>query len=100
MADVRTDDSVRTFVHGLWAGVADAWAANADGVDDRGGRITEAMLDRVPLATGDRVLELACGPGGAGLAAAGRVGADGHGVLSDVVPAMVDAAAARAAARR
>ena len=41
----------------------------------------------------------ACEPGGAGLAAAERVGPDGHVVLSDVVPAMTTIAAARAAER-
>ena len=43
----------------------------------------------------DRVLELACGPGGLGIAAAARAG---HVVMSDVVPAMVEIAARRAAA--
>ena len=37
------------------------------------------------VGAGDRVLELACGPGGLGLAAAERVGAGGEVVLSDVV---------------
>jgi SAM-dependent methyltransferase len=45
------------------------------------------------------VLELACGPGGAGLAAARRVGDMGEVVVSDVVPAMVEIAAARATAQ-
>jgi SAM-dependent methyltransferase len=45
------------------------------------------------------VLELACGTGGAGLAAAERVGPSGEVVLSDVVPEMVAIAAERANAR-
>jgi SAM-dependent methyltransferase len=44
------------------------------------------------------VLELACGPGGTGIAAAGRVGPEGEVVLSDVVEGMVAIAATRAEA--
>ena len=45
---------------------------------------------------GERVLELACGPGGLGLAAAKRVAPGGEVVLSDVVAEMTAIAAARA----
>ena len=44
------------------------------------------------------MLELACGPGGLGLAAAERVGPGGEVVLSDVAPEMTAIAAARAGA--
>jgi SAM-dependent methyltransferase len=44
------------------------------------------------------VLELACGPGGVGIAAAGLVGPAGEVVLSDVAAEMTAIAAARAAA--
>ena len=44
------------------------------------------------------MLELACGPGGAGLAAAVRVAAAGEVVLSDVAPEVTAIAAARAKA--
>jgi ubiquinone/menaquinone biosynthesis C-methylase UbiE len=91
--------SVRTHVHAMWAAVADRWADHADDVDQRVAAVTAAMLDRVALRPGDRVLELACGPGGAGLAAAERLGPDGEVVLSDVVAEMVAIAAARAADR-
>jgi len=99
MTDVRTDDEVRAFVHGIWADVAGAWGEHADDVDERAATVTERMLDGVDLGSGDRVLELASGPGGAGLAAAARLGASGSVVISDVVVAMVDVAARRAAAR-
>jgi SAM-dependent methyltransferase len=56
-------------------------------------------LERTAPRAGEHVLELACGPGGAGLAAATRVGPDGEVVLSDVVVEMTEIAAARAAAR-
>jgi SAM-dependent methyltransferase len=99
MADTRADDEVRTFLHGMWAGVAAAWEANADDVDRRAEAITERMIDSVDLRLGGRVLELACGPGGAGIEAAERVGPDGEVVISDVVAGMVDIARRRVEAR-
>lgn len=83
----------------MWSSVAPSWAAHSDRVDARGAAVAGAMLDVVGLDAGDRVLELACGPGGLGLAAAERVGADGAVVLSDVSEQMVAIAAERAAAR-
>jgi ubiquinone/menaquinone biosynthesis C-methylase UbiE len=94
-----TTEALRTHVHAMWAAVADRWAEYADEVDARVDALTEKMLERTAPRLGDRVLELACGPGGAGLAAAERVGAHGTVVLSDVVPQMALIAAARAAER-
>jgi ubiquinone/menaquinone biosynthesis C-methylase UbiE len=94
-----TIDHVRAHVHGMWAGVAPGWADNADYADQRSAALTERLLAGVALRPGDRVLELACGPGGAGLAAAERVGPTGEVVCSDVVPAMAAIAAGRGAAR-
>jgi ubiquinone/menaquinone biosynthesis C-methylase UbiE len=99
MTSTRADEAVRTFVHGMWANVASAWELNADAVDERATTITGRMLDAVGLRVGERVLELASGPGGVGLAAAERVGDGGEVVISDVVPAMVEIAHKRAAAR-
>jgi SAM-dependent methyltransferase len=99
MTDARSDSDVRMFIHGMWANVADAWGAHADEVDQRGADITAHMLDAVGPRAGDRVLELASGPGGAGLAAAERIGATGEVVITDVVPAMVEIARERAVSR-
>jgi SAM-dependent methyltransferase len=57
------------------------------------------MLAAVGIRPGEAVLELGCGPGGVGLAAAELVGADGHVVLSDVAPEMTAIAAERAERR-
>ena len=54
-----------------------------------------AARDAAP-EPGERVLELACGPGSVGIAAAALVGDGGEVVLSDVAPAMTAIAAARA----
>ena len=54
------------------------------------------MLELTAPRPGERVLELACGPGGLGLAAAPLVAPRGEVVVSDVVPEMTAIAAARA----
>jgi SAM-dependent methyltransferase len=91
-----TTDPLRERMHGLWQAVAPGWGEHADYVDERSGALTGELLDRARLTTGDRVLELACGPGGLGLAAARRVAPGGAVVLSDVAPAMVEIARRRA----
>lgn len=76
----RTDqDALRQHVHGMWAGVAPRWAEHADYVDERGADLTAELLDGAGVEPGDRVLELACGPGSAGLAAARRIAPSGNG---------------------
>jgi ubiquinone/menaquinone biosynthesis C-methylase UbiE/uncharacterized protein YjbJ (UPF0337 family) len=86
---------VRARVHGMWAAVAPGWAEHADHVDARTARLAERLLDLAAPASGDRVLELACGPGGLGIAAARRTDAI-EVVLSDVAAPMVAIAALRA----
>jgi SAM-dependent methyltransferase len=96
---MATGDPFRRQLHGMWAGVAPAWAAHAAAIDERSVELTASMLDRAALRPGDRVLELACGPGGLGLAAAPRVAPGGEVVCSDVAAEMVEIAAARATER-
>jgi len=78
-----------------WAAVAGAWGEHAAYVDARGASVSERMLELTLPRPGERVLELACGPGGPGLVAAERVAPEGEVVLSDVVPEMTSIAAAR-----
>jgi SAM-dependent methyltransferase len=92
------EPSAGAHLHDMWANVAGSWAEHAAYVDARAERLTSAMLERSAVQAGDRVLELACGPGGLGLAAARLVAPGGHVVLSDVVAAMTSIAAARAEA--
>jgi SAM-dependent methyltransferase len=80
----------------MWNEVAPGWGEQATFVDRRAAAMTERILELGGLEPGARVLELAAGPGGAGLAAAARVGAGGEVVISDVAPAMTAIAAARA----
>ncbi len=86
-------------LHGMWSAVAPAWERHADFLDARHAHVTARMLDVTRPLPGERVLELACGPGGAGLAAAPLVAPGGEVVLSDVTAEMTAIAAARAAAR-
>lgn len=97
-SDRATADGLRGRLHGMWAAVAPAWAEHAAYADARGADIGQKMLDLVTPAPGERVLELACGPGGLGLAAVPRVAPGGEVVLSDVVPEMTAIASARAGA--
>jgi ubiquinone/menaquinone biosynthesis C-methylase UbiE len=90
---------LRDRMHTMWDSVAPAWELHSDYVDARGARLAKAMLDRAGLAPDARVLELACGGGGLGIAAAPRVAPGGEVVLSDVAPEMVAIAARRAGER-
>jgi len=87
---------LRRHLHDMWGVVAGAWGDHADFVDNRGRALTATLLHRTAPRPGDRVLELACGAGGTGLAAASLV-APGEVILSDVSPAMTAIAASRAA---
>ena len=90
-------DAVRARLADMWSAVAGGWAQHADYADARGAQSAERMLELAQVGAGDRVLELACGPGGLGLAAAQRVGPGGEVVLSDVAEEMTAIAAARGA---
>lgn len=93
------EDTLRPRLRGMWAAVAGAWERHAEYSDGRGAAAAELMLRLTAPQPGERVLELACGPAGLGLAAAERVGPAGEVVLSDVVAEMTSIASARAAAR-
>lgn len=83
----------------MWDSVAPRWEANAAYIDAQLAMATEALLDEAGVSEGRAVLELAAGPGGAGLTAAERVGPRGRVVLSDVAAEMVAAAGRRASGR-
>ena len=75
-------------LHAIWSAAAPSWNRYADFVDERSATVEAAMLAAADVQPGDDVLELGCGPGGVGIAAADVVGVDGHVVLSDVAPEM------------
>lgn len=77
----------------IWDSVAEVWEENADFLDHQLEAATRVLLDAASVSQGDDLLDLACGPGGAGLAAVPRVGPYGMIVLADDAPRMVAAAA-------
>ncbi|HEY1479456.1 MAG TPA: class I SAM-dependent methyltransferase [Gaiellales bacterium] len=91
---MRSND-LRARLHGMWAGAAPSWQAHAAFVDARGAHVSERMLALTGPRAGERVLELACGPGGPGLEASPLVGAAGEVVVSDFAEPMTAIAAAR-----
>jgi SAM-dependent methyltransferase len=91
-------EQIRAATQAMWGAVAPGWEENADFVDQRGAAMTAALLDTVAITDGERVLELACGPGGLGIAAAERNPAS-QVLLSDVAPQMTAIAAARSRQR-
>ena len=96
--DLANDD-LRARLDGMWASVAGGWREYAEYVDARGSAVTERMIELSSLRPNDRVLELACGPGSVGLAAAERVGPAGQVVVSDVAAEMTAIAIDRAHTR-
>ena len=82
----------------MWASVAGGWGQHADYADARGAQNAERMLELARVGAGDRVLELACGPGRAG-ARGGRArrGPAARSSSRDVAEEMTAIAAARAA---
>ena len=95
----ETTSGSRAHLHGMWSAVAGSWREHADYIDARAAPVTAELLRLSAPQPGERVLELACGPGGVGLEAAALVQPGGDVVLSDVAPEMTAIAAARAAAR-
>ncbi len=78
-----------------WSTVADAWDTKVDGVEETTAAATAALLDRVAVRRGDRVLELAAGPGVLGTTWSELVGSSGKVVVSDIAVGMVDIARRR-----
>jgi ubiquinone/menaquinone biosynthesis C-methylase UbiE len=91
-----SNTELRQTLHGMWGSVAGAWDEHASYIDAREAGSTERMFELCSLQPGERVLELAGGPGSVGLAAARRVGDAGEVVISDVAPEMTAIAARRA----
>ena len=78
-----------------WGGVAHAWDASADTNEGPTTEATARLIEWLAVQPGDRVLELAAGPGALGETWSQLVGPTGSAVLSDIAPAMVDAARRR-----
>lgn len=81
-----------------WQDTAQAWHRWGPFIEGWLGPATERMLDAARIGAGGRVLDVAAGAGGQSLAAARRVGPTGHVLATDISPAILEFAAAAAAA--
>ena len=98
MEPTSPEDEYRARTFANWEAAAPGWEREREYVSRALAPATAWMLDGLELAPGATVLELAAGPGDAGLLAAARVAPGGVVIVSDRSPAMVAAAARRAAA--
>jgi SAM-dependent methyltransferase len=80
-----------------WASVAPAWGQLTERVDEQLRPASDWMLAAVQLTGGERVLELAGGPGTISLLAARAVGPHGHVIYTDFAEPMIDAGRERLA---
>ncbi len=80
-----------------WDEAAKGWGRQADRVQDAARPISEWMIAHAKPAPGERVLELAAGPGDTGFMAARKIEPGGTLICSDAVAGMLDIARERAA---
>jgi SAM-dependent methyltransferase len=95
MAPIDPDEQ-RAATRDAWETAAVGWGRRADRVRDWGMPVSVAMIDALALQPGQRVLELAAGPGDTGFLAAQLIRPGGVLVSSDGAEAMIDVARARA----
>lgn len=81
-----------------WSTVAHDWARLVDRIDRQLGSAADWILDSLALSPGERVLELAGGPGTLSMLAARAVGPNGHVTYSDFAEPMVEVARQRLSA--
>lgn len=91
-------DRIRAEVLDGWERMAPRWGAHADEMRGFGMPVSSWLIDALALQPGQRVLELAAGPGDTGFLAAELVGPGGGTVISsDASEAMLAVARERAA---
>jgi SAM-dependent methyltransferase len=94
----QTDpDQLRALSRDAWETAAAGWGREADAVRNWGMPVSVAMVESLGLQPGQRVLELAAGPGDTGFMAAELVRPGGTLISSDGAEPMVEVARARAA---
>jgi SAM-dependent methyltransferase len=79
-----------------WDRGAAGWSRRADSIQEFGMRVSVWMVEQLDLQPGQRVLELACGPGDTGFLAAELVRPGGTLLASDASEAMLGVARGRA----
>jgi ubiquinone/menaquinone biosynthesis C-methylase UbiE len=94
---VNTEE-YRTATYELWQAMAAGWDRERALMWEATRPVSKQLLDAIALRPGQTVLELACGTGEIGFAAARAVGPQGRAILTDFAPNMVEAARAGAGA--
>ena len=92
-------DEYRSSSREAWEQSAPGWGRLAAGIQDWAVPVSATMVDALALQPGDRVLELAAGPGDTGFMAAELVQPGGTLISSDGAEAMLKVARERAAAQ-
>jgi ubiquinone/menaquinone biosynthesis C-methylase UbiE len=87
----------KTTTRQQWEDAADAWHRWGPTLETWLGAATERMLDAAGVTTGSRVLDIAAGAGGQSIAAARRIGQNGHVTATDISPTILSYAAKAAA---
>jgi ubiquinone/menaquinone biosynthesis C-methylase UbiE len=90
-------DQLRAVTRETWEVAAGGWGKQADRVRDWGMPVSVAMVESLGLQPGQRVLELAAGPGDTGFLAAELIRPGGTLISSDGAEPMIEVARARAA---
>jgi ubiquinone/menaquinone biosynthesis C-methylase UbiE len=96
MSTIEPDEQ-RALSREMWERAAAGWGNRADRIREWGMPVSVAMVDGLGLQPGQRVLELAAGPGDTGLMAAELVRPGGTLISSDGAEPMVVIARERAA---
>jgi SAM-dependent methyltransferase len=95
--ELRPDpDEQRAASRRSWEQAAPGWGRNADLIRDWGMPVSSAMIDRLELQPGQRIVELAAGPGDTGFMAAELISPGGTLICSDGAEAMLEVARSRA----
>jgi len=89
-------DTQRAEMLERWDRAAVGWGKRADGVRGQGMPVTLVMIERLGLQPGQRLLELAAGPGDTGFLAAELIQPGGTLICSDASERMLEVARERA----
>jgi ubiquinone/menaquinone biosynthesis C-methylase UbiE len=92
IASAVETEEYRTATYELWQAMAAGWDADRALMWEATRQVSERLLAALALQPGETVLELACGTGETGFAAARAVGPQGTAIITDFAPNMVDAA--------
>lgn len=90
-------DQLRAASRESWERAADAWGRHRDRIRDWGMPVSAALIEALELQPGQRVLEVAAGPGDTGFMAAELIRPGGTLICSDGAEPMLEVARRRAA---